>query len=81
MLKAIGMRSVGGACKRGIYYPGFGQVDLSNGKQLYVPSDESKGLQSILNFATERGVDTTDMQAKLDNWVKTGEGFSFNLTQ
>lgn len=79
-LKAVSFQSVGGAYHNGRYHPSFGQVKLSDGSTIYVPSlVVDRGLQAIVNYAKGKGVDVADMQAKLDNWVETGQGLTFGL--
>lgn len=74
------LRLVGGACKRGVWYSGFGMAKLSNGGTVYVPEEEARGFDGCLQFCENQGYDVSDMRQTIDDWVAHGgPSVSFGL--
>jgi hypothetical protein len=71
MAKVVGLTMVGGAYHNGRYCPGWNTVKLSDGTQFTVP-DSAPGMNGVLDFADQRGHDSTRYRQRLDTWVKTG---------
>ena len=69
---AIGWSMVGDHYRNGFRLPGFGHVALSDGTTLYVPEDRATGIDALLDYADQHGIDTREERARLDAWVRTG---------
>lgn len=67
------IRMVGEAYRNGQRMPGWGHAFLSDGTCLYVPEEESHGLDAIVAYAERHGHDTTYIRQRLAEWIKTGK--------
>lgn len=72
-MKAISYRLVGESWRNGTRIPGFGVVKTDDGKTIYVPESECKGLEGVLSYAEKQGVDVTEMRNRTAEWVRTGK--------
>ena len=68
----MGLRSVGGAYKKGFWSPGFGQVFLDSGETRYVGELDSLGFDKMCDWADAQGYDTQEQRELLAAWVKNG---------
>lgn len=70
----------GSAYRNGMRFPGCTILFLSDGRSRYYPEEVAIG-PALDREQLEHGTDTSDARAKLNNWVKTGEGVTFGLTR
>lgn len=78
-VKVVGLRMVGGAYKRGLWSPGFGQVALDTGEVKYCGELDSQGFDKMCDWADAQGYDTQEQRENLRHWVETGEGCTFQV--
>ena len=71
MAAVIGLRMVGAAYHNGRRMPGWNEITLDSGKTETV-SNDSLGMDGVLDIADKRGYDTKRYRERLAAWVKTG---------
>lgn len=74
-------RLVGSCYRNGHRSPGFGLVETSHGKTVYVPEDKARGIEGLLAYAEAQGVNADDARGRVTDWAKTGEGVRFALSR
>ena len=77
-LHVTGWSMSGSHYKQGVKNSGFTLLQISDGTTRYYPESVAIG-PTLDRVQVEYGIDTTEAKAKLDHWVKTGEGATFDL--
>lgn len=73
----VSWEMVGSHWFRGRQFPGYTLLHLEGGGWMWFP--ESAPLDAAIAQAEDHGFNVTDVRARLDEWVRTGKGATFEL--